>query len=303
MMKNKKTVFIILGPTASGKTSVAIELAKLLDGEIISADSMQIYKGMDIGTAKPSKEKMQGITHHMVDVVEPDEPFSVAMFQQKAFCEIEQILKRGHVPIIAGGTGLYINALTYLLDFTKTEQDGTYRKMLEEKSNEELFELLKQKEEAATKRIHINDRKRLIRRLEILKDGQPGQYNFMQQNDAYEFRMVGLLAPREELYRRINQRVDEMFSAGLLEEATKVYQEYGKNVISMQAIGYKEFIPYFQQEHSLEKVREQIKQDTRRFAKRQMTWFRRDERIHWYDIMDYACPKELAEQIARQANG
>lgn len=284
----KEKVYIILGPTASGKTAVAIELAKKLNGEIISADSMQIYKGMDIGTAKPSIEERQGIPHHLFDIAEPDETYSVAMFQQAAKACIEDIIIRGKVPIVAGGTGLYLNALTYDLDFTETSQDSAFREELMQKDALMLYDMLSKQDAQAAMRIHPHDKKRIVRRLEILKnEGSAKDYVFRRPNEAYQFIMAGLTTDRAVLYERINRRVDGMVEQGLVEEVKALAQTYTNASTSMQAIGYKELLCYLQGNDTLESAVEKIKRNSRRYAKRQWIWFKRDDRIVWYDTAEY----------------
>ena len=284
----KEKVYIILGPTASGKTAVAIELAKKLNGEIVSADSMQIYKGMDIGTAKPSIKERQGIPHHLFDIAEPDEAYSVAMFQQAAKACIEDIIIRGKVPIVAGGTGLYLNALTYDLDFTETSQDSAFREELMQKDALMLYDMLSKQDAQAAMRIHPHDKKRIVRRLEILKnEGSAKDYVFRRPNEAYQFIMAGLTTDRAVLYERINRRVDGMVEQGLVEEAKALAQTYTNASTSMQAIGYKELLCYLQGDDTLESAVEKIKRNSRRYAKRQWIWFKRDDRIVWYDTAEY----------------
>ncbi|BDF58335.1 tRNA dimethylallyltransferase [Christensenellaceae bacterium] len=284
----KKKVYIILGPTASGKTAVAIELAKKLNGEIVSADSMQIYKGMDIGTAKPSIKERQGIPHHLFDIAEPDEAYSVAMFQQAAKACIEDIIIRGKVPIVAGGTGLYLNALTYDLDFTETSQDSAFREELMQKDALILHDMLSKQDAQAAMRIHPHDKKRIVRRLEILKnEGGAKDYVFRRPNEAYQFIMAGLTTDRAVLYERINRRVDGMVEQGLVEEVKALAQTYTNASTSMQAIGYKELLCYLQGNDTLDDAVEKIKRNSRRYAKRQWIWFKRDDRIVWYDTAAY----------------
>lgn len=298
-MKNK--VYVILGPTASGKTDAAIELAKKTDGEIISADSMQIYREMDIGTAKPSMEERQGISHRMLDFVSPNAVYSVAMFQQGAKGWIRNILQRGKTPIIAGGTGLYLNALTYQLDFTETSYDTAFRAVLMGREAGELHEELSAKDPQAAQRIHPNDKKRIIRRLEILNHEDGGtEYHFRVPNDEYNFVIIGITMAREMLYKRINARVDCMMERGLPEEARQLFAKYGSAPTAMQAIGYKEFLPYLEGEKTLTECVELLKRNSRRYAKRQLTWFRRDERIRWFHTPDYATSAQLTEEILKQ---
>ncbi len=297
----KDQVYIILGPTASGKTEVAIELARLTNGEVISADSMQIYRKMNIGTAKPQAAEQRGITHHMLDIVSPDEAYSVAMFQQDAKNCVKDILKRKKTPIFAGGTGLYLNSITYQLDFTEVSYDIAFRNELMKRQAGELHRMLCEQDAQAAQRIHANDKKRIIRRLEILHHGDGRtEYEFRKPNDEYQFIMAGLTMERKLLYERINLRVDKMLESGLLHEAETLYYEYGGAPASMQAIGYKELIEYFDGRLTLEQAVSLLKKNSRRYAKRQLTWFRRDERICWYDVGSFKSAAQLAENILRQ---
>ena len=298
----KERVYVIVGPTASGKTAAAVELAKRMDGEVVSADSMQIYCDMNIGTAKPDQKEMQGVVHHMIDIVSPDAAYSVAMFQRGAFGWIRDIVKRGKTPIVVGGTGLYINSLTYRLDFTETAHDPEFRALLEKREPASLHRELAQADSEAALRIHPHDKKRIIRRLEILRhQKERGSYSFGVLNDDYDFIMSGLTMERALLYDRIERRVDQMMERGLLEEARSLFQKYGDAPASMQAIGYKEFIPYFMGSISLEEAVGLLKRNTRRYAKRQLTWFRRDQRIRWYDVQENGITAtELAKQLSEQ---
>lgn len=293
-------VYIICGPTASGKTGISIELAKLIDGEIISADSMQIYREMNIGTARISDEEMQGITHHMLGCVNPDDDYSVALYKTEAEKCITLILSKGKSPIICGGTGLYINSLTHDYDFTKTTADEQLREKLSQRFDEEplkLYNELAALDAQAAKRIHFNDKKRIIRRLEIIYSGNNTEYDFDKTNSKYDYRIYALGANRARLYERINERVDLMMEQGLLNEAKQLYYKYGGDIKAFAAIGYKEFIPYFNGECDLDKVVYNIKLNTRHYAKRQLTWFKRDSRIKWIDPFSFNTPKEAAEYI------
>jgi tRNA dimethylallyltransferase len=297
-----KQVVLFVGPTAAGKTAAAIETAKRIDGEIISADSMQIFKGMDIGTAKPKIAEMQGIPHHLIDELCPDAPYSVSLFQKKAFELIDEIISRGKVPIIAGGTGLYINAITYNLDFSQTSADEDYRRQLKQTADKKglpyLYDMLEKKSPTDAARIHPNDEKRIIRRLEIIhRQGTCGEYNFLQEREGYVFKIIGLTMDRKLLYERINARVDAMMNEGLALEVMNLYQTYGDSLQSIQGIGYKELIVYLKGECTLDEAVENIKKATRNFAKRQMTWFMRDNRIKWLNTTYYSCLKELIDDI------
>ena len=300
---SKGKVYIVAGPTASGKTGLAVELAKRINGEVVSADSMQIYREMAIGTALPTEEEKQGIPHHLLEIVAPDEKFSAAMYQERAFAAIDDILSRGKTPVVAGGTGLYINSIVYRLDFTSTEEDPQLRAELSARYDADptaLYRELLEKDPASGERIHLNDKLRVIRRLEILAKGDGGEYDFQRENNDYEFVMVALTKNRPDLYADINRRVDIMAGEGLTEEVRTVYEKYGSEITAFSAIGYKEFVPYFLGECTEETAYEQIKQNTRRFAKRQLTWFRRDQRFLWLDTAEFADKAAMAEYIINQ---
>lgn len=294
-MKNK--LIVVAGPTAVGKTELSINLAKKLNGEIISADSMQIYKHMDIGSAKISKEEMDGIPHHMIDIIEPSLKFSASDFKDLAKEATNNILKRGKQPIVAGGTGLYINALTCNMDFTEAESDEEYREYLnnlaESKGNEYIHNFLKDIDNISFNEIHYNNRKRVIRALEVYKlTNKPfSSYNSEKEfyNGDYEVKYYVLNMNREKLYNRINKRVDIMMEKGLLEECIKLREMgYTSSIQSMQGIGYKEIFYYLDGKISLEEAVELIKKGTRNYAKRQLTWFRRDPRAIFLDKDKYS---------------
>lgn len=297
---SKNRFIVITGPTASGKTRVSVQAAKQLKSEIICADSMQIYKGMDVGTAKATEKEQQGIVHHMLDIAEPDEDYSVAEFQRAAFSLIDGINKKGLVPIVSGGTGLYINSLVYKLDFGTGSKDDTvrqkYAQLADDKNVSYLYNILKEKDPEYANIISANDKRRIIRRLEIIETGGKSEYNFRQYNDSYDYIMIGLTMPRDRLYERIDARVDKMMQEGLLDEVKRIYTEYG-NLKALQAIGYKELISYINGERGLEEAVTLIKRNTRRFAKRQTTWFKRDERIVWFDISKYSCIEDTINDI------
>lgn len=298
-------VIVIIGPTASGKTKLSIELAKSVGGEIISADSMQIYKHMDIGTAKPDSSEMDGIKHYLIDEVYPDEEFSVARFQELALKYIDEILDKGKVPIIVGGTGLYINSLIYNINFTETISDwdlrDRLRKVAEEKGNEYLHAKLEEVDSDAAKRIHVNDLKRIIRALEVFEyTKQPISYHqeiSRQKPPRHNFRIFGLNMDRSVLYERINKRVDLMIEKGLVEEVIKLNSMgFDKNSVAMQGLGYKEILYYLRGEATFEEARYLIKRDTRHYAKRQLTWFRRIENVHWMNV-DELTQEEILKNI------
>ncbi|MDU8964999.1 MAG: tRNA (adenosine(37)-N6)-dimethylallyltransferase MiaA [Clostridium sp.] len=283
----KEKVLVIAGPTAVGKTDLSIKLAKELNGEIISTDSMQIYKYMDIGSAKITKEEMCSVPHHMIDVVDPSTPFSVADYKEMAQKCIDDIISRGKLPILTGGTGLYINALTCNMNFTEAENDLKYRSELEELAekhgNEYIHNMLKDIDPISYKEIHYNNRKRVIRALEVYKlTKKPfSSFNAGEEfyNGPYDVTYYVLNMDREKLYNRINLRVDMMMDKGLLEECIKLkVMGYNSSVQSMQGIGYKEIFYYLENKISLNEAVEMIKQGSRNYAKRQLTWFRRDPR-------------------------
>lgn len=287
----KPKVVVICGPTASGKTSLSIEVAKKIDGEIISCDSMQIYKEMNIGTAKPTVEEMQGIPHYMLDFVLPSERYSVADFKEAATDRIEDILKREKVPIIVGGTGLYVDALTKNITYPEIEIDLEYRKQLEEliKENglESLYEEAKKIDEKAMQTISKNDKKRIMRVLEIYH--QTGKTKTQLESESrltpppYEYIVFAINMEREKLYERINKRVDIMIDQGLIEEVEALTKKYEEFPTAMQGLGYKEVVSYLKKEITKEEMIEKLKMETRRYAKRQLTWFRKDENIKWID--------------------
>lgn len=301
----KKPLAVIVGPTAVGKTDVSILVAKQLGGEIVSADSMQIYKFMNIGTAKPTPEEMKDVKHHMIDIVEPWQDYSVAQFQRQARRCIEGIHSRGRLPIVVGGTGLYINSLIYDLNFTNTVSDPRFRaelqKLARERGKEYLYERLKRVDPGTAKRLHVNDLRRVIRALEVYhRSGKPmSEYNTGMRDAAlYNPVIFGLTMPRQELYRRIEKRVDRMMDEGLVDEV-KGLLERGctREMVSMQGLGYKEVIGYLEGEYSLSEAVELLKRNTRRFAKRQFTWFKRDDRIIWMDIHEIGDKDRTADRI------
>ncbi|WP_090438927.1 tRNA (adenosine(37)-N6)-dimethylallyltransferase MiaA [Natronincola peptidivorans] len=308
-MKNQ--LLIILGPTAVGKTNTAIELAKRLNGEIISADSMQIYKHMTIGTAKPSKEEMQGIPHHIMDIIEPDEQYSVASFQKDAKEKIDDIFHRRKNPIIVGGTGLYVNSIIYNMDFTSTISNWSLRKQLEEEAqkygNEYVHNKLLDLDPEAAERIHKNNLKRVIRAIEVVHESGEKIGDFSKQlklNDEYDIILIGLTRDRDELYERINRRVNLMIEDGLIAEVKYLLSlGYKEDIIAFKGLGYKEIINYLNSKYSLEEAIEIIKRDTRRYAKRQLTWFRRLENIKWYNLSEWSSNEKLIDNIMEYIEG
>lgn len=303
----KQPIIVVLGPTASGKTALAVELAKHYNGEVISADSMQIYKGMDILTAKPTTSEMQGIKHHLIDFLEPETDFSVADYVRLANNAVDDVSGRGKLPILAGGTGLYINSLIDNIKFDETTGDKELREKLfciaKDKGNHYLWEMLLRVDEATALAVHENNVPRVIRALEVYeKTGQKlSEHKKVSRLEESRFNpaMIGLtFSDRQLLYERINQRVDIMISDGLINEAEEIYRNKALNT-AHQAIGYKELIPYFEKRASLEECIEKIKQETRRYAKRQLTWFRRDERIYWVEVDKFKNIVEISEKVKK----
>jgi len=293
----KKPLIVIAGPTASGKTSISIQLAKKINGEIISADSMQVYKYMDIGTAKPTKDEMEGIPHYLIDEFDPKDEFSVAIFQEKAKKYLEIIYSKNKIPILVGGTGFYIQALVYDINFMETNNDYEYRSYLEnlskEKGNQYINDMLSKVDPVSASKIHPNNIKRIIRALEYYKlTNKPiSQHNEEEKKNKfspYNTAFFCLNMNREILYKRIDTRVDQMIKLGLVEEVNDLLKKgYSPNLVSMQGLGYKEIVKYLQGKISLDEAIYILKRDTRHFAKRQLTWFRRQENPYWINLDDY----------------
>ena len=287
----KPIVYVIGGPTASGKSKLAVELAKKVNGEIISADSMQIYKEMNIGTAKVNKEEMQGVQHYLVDFVSPDERYSVSNFKKDAEKAIEEILEKGKTPIVVGGTGLYIDSLIYGIEFQNEEVDLEYRdklnKIADEKGLESLYKKAQEIDPEAMKKISINDRKRIIRVLEIYhKTGKTKTEQELQsrKNEVkYEYKVFAITMDREKLYERIEKRIDFMIEQGLIEEVKQILEKYHTFPTAMQGLGYKEVVEYLEGSCTKEEMIEKIKKETRHYAKRQLTWFRKNKETIWLD--------------------
>lgn len=292
-LNSKKKLIVLVGPTAVGKTKTSIEIAKALKGEIISGDSMQVYKGMDIGTAKIRSEEMEGIPHHLLDIREADESFSVAEFQSVVRQKINEITARGSVPLIVGGTGLYVQSVLYDYRFSEVEGDPIYRSELEKRASAGegpyLYKELQAVDPSSAKDIHPNNVKRVIRALEIhhltgtRKSDQPKAQN---HELLYDAALIGLSMDREVLYKRINKRVDMMMEEGLLEEVRYFYDNGLRDAQSVQAIGYKELYEYFAGNLTLEAAVDLLKKNTRRYAKRQFTWFRNKMDVSWFDMTD-----------------
>lgn len=275
-------VIAVVGATASGKTSYAIELAKKINGEIISADSRLVYKGMDIGTAKPTIDEMQEIPHYMIDVVEPEYNYSVGLYVKEAKKHITDIISRGKVPIVVGGTGLYFRVLLENYDLPDVKPDYELRKELSSYSYEELLEMLTKLDEKAANSVEKNDKKKLIRYIEIIKlAGKPLDLVRGVKEKVFNVEWVGLNFPREILYDRINKRVDLMIEQGLIDETKKLLQKHGRISNITDTIGYREVLSYLDGELSLDEAKDKLKQNTRNYAKRQLTWFRKNEQINW----------------------
>lgn len=305
----KPVVLFIVGPTASGKTDAAVSCALSLNGEVVSADSIQIYRGLDKGSAKPTPEEKRGVEHHMIDVVDHTfGDYNVACFARDASECIARIVSKGKIPIVAGGTGLYINSLLYPLDFTAVKPDRSLREELmreEEASPGTLYEILKTVDPSAAQRLHPNDVKRIVRALEVAKvtgssmTEQGGDFlNSREKEIPFIPVIAGIAMDRALLYSRIDKRVDIMLENGLEEEARSLYESVGrKPTLALQAIGYRQFIAYFEGEATYEETVEIIKRETRRFAKRQIAWFKRDKRIRWFDQADYTDKEAMHSAI------
>ena len=289
----KQKVIVIGGPTASGKTALSIALAQKINGEIVSADSMQIYKDMDIGTAKPTKQEIQGIKHYMLDFVSPEERYSVADYKKEAKKAIKEILEKGKVPIVIGGTGLYIESLIYEIEFLNVETNLEYRKHLEEIAEKEGLEVLYKKaveiDSKAMEKISPNDRKRMIRVLELYHETGKTKTQLDEESKKepeYDYKLFAIEMEREKLYERINKRVDIMLELGLIEEVKQICKKYNEFPTAMQGLGYKEVVEYLNKKITYEEMVEKIKMESRRYAKRQLTWFRKYENLTWINGLD-----------------
>jgi tRNA dimethylallyltransferase len=289
----KSLLTVIVGPTAVGKTEIAIEVARKIDAEIISADSMQIYRYMDVGTAKPLVEERRGIIHHMIDIINPDEEFSAADYQAGAKKYIQDVQRRHKTPILTGGTGFYINSVCYNYTFSQAEKDGSFRKRLQSQAEKHgkdyLYQKLEKVDPKAAKKIHPNNLRRVIRALEVyVKTGKPFSYyeeKTKEQQSQYDLLMYGLTRPREELYKRIDERVLSMLNNGLVKEVQKLLEMgYRRDLNSLQGLGYRQIIDYLDGKTTLDEAVHLIARDTRHYAKRQYTWFLRDKNILWHDV-------------------
>ena len=310
----KKPFVILTGPTAVGKTALSIRLAKEIGGEIISADSMQVYKGMDIGSAKIRPEEMQGIPHYLIDELEPDEEFHVVRFQEMAKAYLSEIYRHGHIPIIVGGTGFYIQALLYDIDFTENKNDDVYRQDMEQLAAEKgagyLHRMLAEVDPKSAQDIHANNVKRVIRALEFYHETgrKISEHNEQerQKTSPYNFAYFVLNDDRSRLYRRIDRRIDIMLEEGLVEEVKALKERgYTRDMVSMQGLGYKEILDYLAGESSLEEAVYRIKRDTRHFAKRQLTWFKRERDVIWLSKEEFHCQDDqilqyIKEQLQKQ---
>lgn len=308
-MEKKKRLIVIGGPTASGKTSVAVRLCQIINGEVVSADSMQIYRGMDIGTAKPTNEEMGGVSHHLLSITEPLEKYSVASYRDKAYQAIEDISKRGKQPVVCGGTGLYIDAITKPMGFAGYSCNEELRNELTYLSQTEvgkktLHKMLEDVDPESAARLHINDIRRVIRAIEIYKmTGRTiTEQSCQDQEHESDFNVVmfALNWPREVLYDRINRRVDQMMDNGLVDEVRVLMNSHlEKGSTAMQALGYKEIVAALNGITSMETAVEDIKRGSRNYAKRQMTWFRRDKRVHWIDALGKSLD-QIVEEIIKE---
>jgi len=307
----KPPLVVIVGPTAVGKTALSIDAAQMVPAEIISGDAMQVYRGMDIGTAKITKEERRDIPHHLINIVPPDFPFSVALFQKKAKEAIQAIIQRKKIPIIVGGTGLYIRAVTHNYAFAGQNVNHHLRRMLYNEADclgtGFLYQRLKQIDPAHARKLHENDTKRIVRALEnyyISGQKMSSQVGDAHQQSVYDLYMIGLTLERDTLYQKINARVDRMLAAGLIEEVkTLLEQGLSEKNVSLQAIGYKEIVGFLQGKTSLEEAIEMLKRNTRRFAKRQLTWFRHQHDIEWFSLDDPGNYPNILKKIETKMKG
>jgi tRNA dimethylallyltransferase len=298
----KQPLIVIAGPTAVGKTALSVKLAKNISGEIISADSMQVYKHMDIGTAKVTEEEKNGIKHYLIDALYPDQEFNVNIFQSLAKDSIKSILDNNKIPIMVGGTGFYIQSVIYDIDFDDTNKDTSYRLELEELANtlgnEYIHNMLKDIDPVSYEKIHPNNLKRVIRALEYYKETKTPislhNEKESQKESPYNLLFYVLTMDREHLYQRIDERVDIMIKEGLVDEVKKLKEMgYSKDLVSMKGLGYKEIYGYLDGEYDLERAIYILKRDTRHFAKRQLTWFKREKNVRWLNVDEFNCNVEL----------
>ena len=305
----KDKLIILAGPTASGKTSVSIDFAKRIGGEIISADSMQVYRGMDVGTAKIKADEMQGVKHYLINVLDPTEDFNIVKFQDMVKYSIEEIKRNGHIPILVGGTGFYIQSVIYDIDFDTQDDNGDIRKALEEEYDKMgadfMYEKLKKIDSVSAENIHKNNKKRIIRAIEyfLINNAPISAHNESQRkkDSPYDFRFFVLNPPRDILYDRINQRVDKMVEEGLVEEV-KSLKNAGLSIenISMQGIGYKEILEYLDGEITLDEAIDNIKQNTRHMAKRQVTWFKREKDVIYINPFEFENNEKIVDYMVEK---
>ena len=305
----KDKLIILAGPTASGKTSVSIDLAKRIGGEIVSADSMQVYRGMDVGTAKIKADEMQGVKHYLINVLDPTEDFNIVKFQDMVKYSIEEIKRNGHIPILVGGTGFYIQSVIYDIDFDTQDDNGDIRKALEEEYDKMgadfMYEKLKKIDSVSAENIHKNNKKRIIRAIEyfLINNALISAHNESQrQKDSpYDFRFFVLNPPRDILYDRINQRVDKMVDEGLVEEVKDLKNAGLSSAnISMQGIGYKEILEYLNGVTTLEEAIDNIKQNTRHMAKRQVTWFKREKDVIYINPFEFENNEKIVDYMVEK---
>ena len=288
----KKKLIFIVGPTSVGKTKLSVDIAKEFSGEIISCDSMQIYREFNIGTAKITEEEIRRINHYMIDILDGNQKFNVSEYKKMVEKYIEIIYSHNNIPIFAGGTGLYVNSILYDFKFTESEEPNNLREQItefyEKNGTNLLYDLLLYLDYSSREKIHKNNIKRVIRAIEVClntgKEFSKQCKDYENNNDKYDYLIIGLTLDRKILYDKINSRVDIMINNGLVEEASSLYKKYGEYSQAFTAIGYKEFIPYFKREITLESCIDNIKQNSRKYAKRQFTWFNRNENIHWIDV-------------------
>jgi tRNA dimethylallyltransferase len=306
----KLPLLVLVGPTAVGKTAISVEVAKRVGAEIISGDSMQVYRSMDIGTAKITPAEMQGVPHHLIDICDPDDPFSVADFQARVDELIADIHRRGRLPFLVGGTGLYVRSVTMAYTFAEQETDQELRQRLaaEEEAHGAgwLHRRLLDVDPAAAARLHPNDLRRIIRALEVYAvTGQriSESQNALEQEPRYDDLMIGLTMDRDLLYSRIDQRVDQMLAAGWEDEVRHLLQRYSPRLAPMEAIGYRELVCYLRGLLSQPEMVALVKRNTRRFAKRQFTWFRREPRLQWFDVTEPQARAQVVEEITNLVEG
>lgn len=306
----KLPLFVLVGPTAVGKTAISVAVARAVGGEIISGDSMQVYRGMAIGTAKITRAEMRGVPHHMIDIRDPDQDFSVAEFQKRVDELVEQIHARGRLPMLVGGTGLYVRSVILPYSFTEQETDQALRSALAQEEElhgpGHLHRRLTLVDPVAAKRLHPNDLRRISRALEVYElTGEPISVSQTahEEEPRYDDLLVGLTMDREALYRRIDHRVDQMLKSGWLMETQQLLERYGPNVSAMQALGYRELVLHLRGLLTQTEAVALVKRNTRRFAKRQFTWFRREERMNWLDLSDEQSRSSAVNRIVRLAEG